>query len=47
MLFFSGETEDSLQIDFDDKQKAVAPGQVAAIYDGERCLGSGTILRAT
>ncbi|KII88169.1 hypothetical protein PLICRDRAFT_54024 [Plicaturopsis crispa FD-325 SS-3] len=30
-------------IDFDEPEKAVAPGQCATVWDGERCLGSGTI----
>jgi tRNA-specific 2-thiouridylase len=28
---------------FDEPQKAVAPGQVAAVWDGDVCLGSGII----
>ena len=34
----------SVEIHFDERQKAVAPGQVAAVYDGDWCLGSGTIV---
>lgn len=33
------------RIDFDHPQRAITPGQYAALYDGERCLGGGLILR--
>lgn len=33
----------TLRIVFDEAQKAVAPGQVAAVWDGDWCLGCGTI----
>ena len=33
--------EDSAEIIFDEAQRAVAPGQVLALYDGERLLGGG------
>lgn len=42
-----GKKEGMIEIEFDEDQKAVAPGQVAALYDGDWCLGSGTIIRAT
>ncbi|KAI0759510.1 tRNA 5-methylaminomethyl-2-thiouridylate-methyltransferase [Irpex lacteus] len=42
-----GKEEGMLEIEFDEDQKAVAPGQVAALYDGDWCLGSGTIMQAT
>ena len=40
----SGHMSNSVEIQFDERQKAVAPGQVAAVYDGDWCLGSGTIV---
>ena len=33
----------SLRVDFDDAQRAVAPGQYVVFYDGERCLGGAII----
>ncbi len=36
---------DSLCIFFDEPQRAVTPGQVCALYDGERVLGSAIIAR--
>ena len=35
------------RLDFDAPQWAVAPGQSAVLYDGERCLGGGVIQRAS
>jgi len=32
---------------FDEPQRAVAPGQLAVLYDGDGLLGGGTILEAT
>ena len=32
-----------LHIDFKEKQRAVTEGQFAVLYDGENCLGGGTI----
>ena len=33
------------RVDFAEPQKAVTPGQAVVFYDGERCLGGGTIDR--
>jgi len=37
----------SFKIDFDEPQRAIAPGQFAVIYEGDRVLGSGEILSAS
>ena len=37
------QTEKQLLIDFDQPQRAAAPGQTVAFYDGDQCLGCGTI----
>ena len=39
-------TDAGFRLDFDAPQWAVAPGQSAVLYDGERCLGGGVIERA-
>jgi tRNA-specific 2-thiouridylase len=39
-------SDDSLQVQFDEPQWAVAPGQFAVLYDGEECLGGAVIERA-
>jgi tRNA-specific 2-thiouridylase len=36
--------EDRMEVEFDEPQFGVAPGQGVAIYDGERLLGGGWIL---
>lgn len=35
--------ENSLSVTFDTPQRAITPGQVCALYDGDRVLGSGII----
>lgn len=37
----------AVQITFDEPHKAVAQGQIAVLYDGDHCLGCGTIDEAT
>lgn len=39
-------SEDRFALRFAAPQRAVTPGQIAAIYDGERLLGGGTIARS-
>ncbi|KAI0256595.1 tRNA methyltransferase [Lactifluus subvellereus] len=36
-------TGNAVQITFDEPHKAVARGQIAVLYDGDHCLGCGTI----
>lgn len=36
-------SENTLEVLFDTPQKAVTPGQAVVFYDGETCLGGGTI----
>lgn len=38
-------TGEALRIDFDEPQRAIAPGQAVVLYDGDMVLGGGRILR--
>ncbi|KAH9005046.1 5-methylaminomethyl-2-thiouridylate-methyltransferase [Lactarius hatsudake] len=40
-------TSNTVHITFDEPQKAVAHGQIAVLYDGDHCLGCGTINETT
>lgn len=42
-----GEMKNTVLIDFDEPQNAVALGQVAAVWDGDWCLGSGVIAQTS
>ena len=35
--------DDTLEVLYDEKSKAVTPGQAAVFYDGDVVLGGGTI----
>jgi len=41
-----GQSDETMHIRFDEPQKAVAPGQIATVWDGNWCLGCGTITEA-
>ncbi|MGD9675564.1 MAG: tRNA 2-thiouridine(34) synthase MnmA [Candidatus Bipolaricaulia bacterium] len=40
---FRATSAESFALDFDSPQRAVTPGQLAVLYDGDRLLGGGTI----
>jgi tRNA-5-taurinomethyluridine 2-sulfurtransferase len=40
-------SDNAVQITFDEPHKAVAQGQIAVLYDGDHCLGCGTIDETT
>lgn len=40
-------TNNTVHITFDEPLKAVAQGQIAVLYDGDHCLGCGTINETT
>ena len=40
-------TSNTVNITFDEPLKAVAQGQIAVLYDGDHCLGCGTIDETT
>ena len=44
---YARQDEGRFALRFDESQRAVTPGQLAVLYDGDRLLGGGTILGAT
>ena len=41
-----GDETDTMRIDFDHPQRAIAPGQAVVVYDGDVVLGGGTVKAA-
>jgi tRNA-specific 2-thiouridylase len=41
----TAEYDHSFDLRFESAQWAVTPGQSAVLYEGERCLGGGIIVR--
>ena len=39
--------DDTIRVDFDEPQRAIAPGQAVVLYQGEDVLGGATIVQAT
>jgi tRNA-specific 2-thiouridylase len=39
-------SDDAIRVEFDEPQRAVAPGQAVVMYDGDIVLGGGTIRRS-
>ena len=38
---------DTVRVEFDEPQRAIAPGQAVVLYDGDTVIGGGTILSAS
>jgi len=43
VAFFHPMTKERFSITFDEPQRAITPGQIVALYDGDQLLGGGTI----
>jgi len=44
---FHTSSNSRFQVTFDEPQRAITPGQLAVLYDGEQLLGGGTIEHST